>query len=426
MQMNRLRPFFYGLAELGPASIDIFLKVYLLIYFNQILGLSASLTSLAIGLSVLWDAILDPVIGILSDRYYQKHQNRKSILYFAVILICIVFFSLWHWTSTHPWVSLALLFIMSSILNSAISLFSIPYFAAANDLEADNELRKKWIGWRLVFFNMGSFLGLVVPAYYLTKVSDNLQAQPYLDAVSALVLITFIFTALSVFLTYYKVSVKRLNTEQSHSSESLLTLFKDQKFLQILISFFVVNCGLGLNSSLALYYYKVYLKFTEHQTQTILIGFLLIFTLSIPFWILMTRYYDKKKLIVISAALLGLFCILAFPHFKDVDFWIIFSLASGLAGFLVGISVVLEIFMSEFLKQKEDELKRSVSGQYLGLWKMSSKMSRGIAIALAGPIIEVSAGRTQLLANYFGWGIGLFFLLSAIVMAIPIREKKPS
>ena len=49
--MLKLRPFFYGLAELSPSAIDIFLKVYLLVYFNQVLGLSATITSFVIGAS---------------------------------------------------------------------------------------------------------------------------------------------------------------------------------------------------------------------------------------------------------------------------------------------------------------------------------------------------------------------------------------
>ncbi len=151
-RIQKMRPFFYGIAEVGPASIDIFLKVYLLIFFNQVIGMSATLTSLAIGLSVLWDAILDPLIGIYSDKYYRKHHQRKNILYVALVLIAVLFYMLWNLTATNQWVGLALLFLLSSTLNSAISLFSVPFYAMANDLEHDNEKRKKWIGWRLAFF----------------------------------------------------------------------------------------------------------------------------------------------------------------------------------------------------------------------------------------------------------------------------------
>ncbi len=419
--MNKFRPVFYGLSELGPAGIDIFLKVYLLIYFNQVVGLSASYTSLAIGLSVLWDAIMDPLIGIFSDRYYQKYHHRKNILYFALVLICTLFFSMWRFKSDNEWISLIYLFFFSSFLNSAISLFSVPYYAIANDLEPDNEIRKRWIGWRLAFFNLGSLLGLIVPAYFLTQ--KNSITNPYLNAVSVLTIVTLFFTSISVFMSYYRIDKVTFKSDENRQRPRFLDLLKDKKFLQIILAFFVVNCGLGLNSALALYYYKLYLEFTEQQTQTILVVFLFMFTLSIPLWIYLTRYFSKKKLIMSGAALLGLITVAFFPHFKNVNFWIIFSVASLLGGILVGVAVVLEIFLSDFLKEKEELLKRSVAGQYLGLWKMASKVSRAVAIALAGPIIEISSGNTQILANYFGWGVGLFFVLSAVVMSVSVSEK---
>lgn len=435
MKTEKLKPFLYGLADLGPASIDIFIKVYLLLYFNVILGLSPSLTSLAIGLGVLWDALIDPWIGVYSDSYYKKNGGRKKILYAAVLLSVFLFFALWRIPHLGEWPTFFALFAISSLLNSAISLFSVPYIAVANDLEHDNEKRKVWTGWRLAFFNLGSFLGLVVPAYFLTKAASVAKAnevagtmtvvdasQPYRTATLILSVVMVACSFLSVFCVYRNLK-PQLSNVVNEAKFKLIDLMKDPKFLRMMISFFVFNCGLGLNSALALYYYKDYLGFVEQQTQTILVGFLFVFTLSIPFWVFLTRHFDKQKLIMIGGFGLGLMTVLGFPHFQGVDFWIIFTTASVVGGVLVGVAVVLEIYLSDFLKDKEIETKQNVSGQYLGIWKMSSKVSRAVAIALAGPILEQASDK-QVLANYFGWGVGLFFMAGALIIAFPIKNSK--
>ena len=54
---------------------------------------------------------------------------------------------------------------------------------------------------------------------------------------------------------------------------------------------------------------------------------------------------------------------------------------------------------------------------------MASKVSRAVAIALAGPILE-SVTDKQVLANYFGWGVGLFFMAGALVIAIPVKATR--
>lgn len=436
MKTDKLKPFLYGVADLGPASIDIFLKVYLLLYFNVILGLSPSLTSLAIGLGVLWDALIDPWIGVYSDAYYKKNGNRKKILYVAVLISVLLFFVLWRIPQMSEWPTFFALFAISSLLNSAISLFSVPYIAVANDLEHDNEKRKVWTGWRLAFFNLGSFLGLVVPAYFLTKAANIEKAnevagaivanadasQPYKSATLILSLVMLACSFISVFYVYRNLKPQVFETI-NETKFKLIDLMKDPKFLRMMISFFVFNCGLGLNSALALYYYKDYLGFVEQQTQTILVGFLFVFTVSIPLWVYLTRHFDKQKLIMIGGFGLGLMTVLGFPHFQGVNFWIIFTTASVVGGVLVGVAVVLEIYLSDFLKDKEIETKQNVSGQYLGIWKMSSKISRAVAIALAGPILEQAADK-QVLANYFGWGVGLFFMAGALIIAIPVKSSK--
>lgn len=435
------RPFFYGLSEIGPASIDIFLKIYLLLYFNSILNLPAEYTSMAIGLSVFWDALIDPYLGKMSDFYFDKYKNRKNILLYSLVLMCVAFFLLWRIKSDNHFLSVILLFIGASLLNTFISFFQIPLYSVAIDLEPNNEKRTTWIGWRLGFYNLGSLIGLIIPAYFLTYVKYENLIDAYKDAVNVIVLITLIFTWISIQIIYLKnnnlIDLKNNNSlildhkdekkeiieAKKNKKVSLFDSIKDLAFLQMLISFFIVNCGIGLNSTLALYYYKNFLNYTEKQTQLILVVFLSVFTFSIPFWIWAANRFNKKKLIIAGAATLGLLAIMLFPNANKLSYIWVFTIASVLAGVLTGSIVVLEIFLADYLKEKEKMLELPISSQYLGFWKMSGKASRAVAIGIAGPILTLSQLNSQHLANYFGWGVGIFFIFSALVMTITISKK---
>jgi GPH family glycoside/pentoside/hexuronide:cation symporter len=424
--MQKLKPFFYGLSELGPASIDIYLKVYLLLYFNVMLGLSPSLTSLAIGLGVMWDALIDPWIGVVSDRYYARKGHRKGIIYLATVLVAALFFILWRLPSgLGEAITFCYLFLISSFLNSAISLYAVPYMALANDLVKQDEERKKWIGWRVAFLNIGAFVGLSIPAVFLIReINPDAASLPYLNSTALLCIIMLLCSFLTMFIVYKDEPNNAVNgIAKPH--RKIMELVRDPKFVRLMVAFFVVNCGIGLNSALALYYYKDFLMFTEKQTQIILVGFLVFFTFSIPLWIFLTRKFEKSHLIAAGAFLLGIQTILCFPNFKGVDFPVIFFVAAGIGGVLIGVAVVLEIYLAEFLREKEEETAENVSGQYLGVWKMSSKVSRAVAIALAGPILE-SATDKQILANYFGWGVGIFFVAGGLIMLVPVKKTSNS
>lgn len=423
IKFNKWQPFLYGLGELGLSSIDIFIKVYLLVYFDLVMGLSLSLASLAIGLSVFCDAIVDPLIGRFSDRYYSKNGHRQGILYSAIILMTICFCGVWLLPKLAPWGLFTALLIMSSLLNASLSLFSIPYVALANDLQADNQRRKVWIGWRVVFFNLGSIVGLSVAAYFMSNEGAQKSAESYLWPVGILAAVTLIASSISIVSVYFgkTKSVKDLN--ELPRSLSLKTIFSESVFKRLLASFFVVYCGLGLNSTLALYYYRTYLNLAEKEIQIILVSFLMIFTLAIPFWVYLSKYFSQKKLIIFGGSTLGLTTMLIFPNLQGQSFWTIFLLASGLGGFLVGVAVILETYLSDFLNRSEAKYKQSVSGQYLGLWKMAQKISRAVAVGIAGPLLQYADKNAQMLANYFGYGVGLLFLISALIMMIPISKE---
>ena len=57
------------------------MAVFVLFYYEQMLGLSGTLTGLAIAISILWDGIGDPLIGMWSDRLRSRIGRRHLALH---------------------------------------------------------------------------------------------------------------------------------------------------------------------------------------------------------------------------------------------------------------------------------------------------------------------------------------------------------
>ena len=66
----------YGFGAMADGIKSTAFSTYLLLYFNQVLGVSAGIVSTAIALTLLVDAIADPVIGRLSDRTRSQLGRR--------------------------------------------------------------------------------------------------------------------------------------------------------------------------------------------------------------------------------------------------------------------------------------------------------------------------------------------------------------
>jgi len=68
---------------------------FLLIFYNQVLGMDAGLVSLALLIALLVDAVIDPILGNLSDRTYTRWGRRLPWLYAAPIPLAFAWVMLW-------------------------------------------------------------------------------------------------------------------------------------------------------------------------------------------------------------------------------------------------------------------------------------------------------------------------------------------
>ena len=67
-------------------------NTFLLFYYSQVLGIPASLASLAMGIALVMDAVSDPVVGSFSDNLRSRLGRRHPLMYAAALPLA---FSLW-------------------------------------------------------------------------------------------------------------------------------------------------------------------------------------------------------------------------------------------------------------------------------------------------------------------------------------------
>jgi GPH family glycoside/pentoside/hexuronide:cation symporter len=150
---------FYGLGSIAFGVKASGFGALLLLYYNQVLGLSPALTGLALGIASLVDAFTDPIIGYASDNLHSRWGRRHPFMYAVAIPGAVAYALLWN----PPHLSQTGLFIyllaVSIIIRILLTCYEIPSTALLPELTTGYDERTSFVSLRVFLGNIG---GLVV------------------------------------------------------------------------------------------------------------------------------------------------------------------------------------------------------------------------------------------------------------------------
>ena len=88
----------FGSGAVGEAVYLGLFNTFITIYYNQAVGLANTLIGIAIMLAMIGDAVTDPLVGIMSDRWRSKHGRRHPFLFVAPVPLVLALYC----ASIHP------------------------------------------------------------------------------------------------------------------------------------------------------------------------------------------------------------------------------------------------------------------------------------------------------------------------------------
>ena len=86
----------FGIGQLAEAVKNQGFNVFLLFFYNQVLGVSASLTGLALAMALVVDAISDPLVGSYSDKLRTRYGRRHPLMALAAVPMALCFYLLFN------------------------------------------------------------------------------------------------------------------------------------------------------------------------------------------------------------------------------------------------------------------------------------------------------------------------------------------
>lgn len=428
----------YGVADVGASLTYIAINTWLFYFLVNIVGLQPLLAGVVFLLGRIFDAITDPIMGVLSDRL-KPTLGRKPFILWGAVPLGISFALLW----LVPDASQTVKFLLSSFLFLLFSLFytivQMPYMALLPELAESYDERTSLSSYRAAFGTFASLLAVAVPPIIVTLVSPGelVQSRPLGWLVMGLV-----FGAItSVSYLTMTASVKEpkrvaLSSPSTSFVSEYASAFKIYGFPQIFFLFIVVTIGLMMVNSILPFFLESSLKISG-DTQSVVLGTLFIVAILVfPLWAIVATRFGKRVALNAGLIILATALVLLVQFSQPGSLSIYLMMMTAVAG--VGLSAVMLFpwaMLPDVVEFDEASSGRRREGLVYALFTFGQKIASSIGVFSNAIVTSLFGYKQGMLeqapatVNAIKWMTGpiaaLVFLLAIFfVLAFPITKAR--
>jgi GPH family glycoside/pentoside/hexuronide:cation symporter len=318
----------YGAGGAVYAVKEAAYTMFVLLFYTQVLGLNGSLTGLIIAVSLVWDAITDPLAGTLSDRLRSRWGRRHPFMFASIIPLGLGFIGLFSppaaLLDSQSWLALWLLF-WSLWVRTFSTTFSIPSLALSTEITSDYQGRSQVLGARLAFLFLFSVLTPASALVLIFTASGDEDGRfiagnyPIYGLLSCA--ICWVMASISTFGTMrYAVpsdaaqGMPGLRESLRDLTRDLVRTLSNTSFRYLLAFDISMMAAYGVVSALNMLVWTYYWKFDAQQVSIILsVPSLLAVGLVLVTLRPLGRRFEKYELLQLSAVGLILNCLWLYP-----------------------------------------------------------------------------------------------------------------
>lgn len=407
------------------AAVEVPLSTYVPPLYASAFGFSLATVGVIFLAARLWDAFIDPAIGILSDRTRSRWGRRKPWIaiggvIFAAGAVPVFLPPVWFGPLG---LSVALF-----VLYLGYSMIATPYAAWGGELSSAYHERTRITTYMQALTSMGLLLALVLPSLLVRELEGQPRAQ--LAAMGAMV---FVLLAIGLPLGLRSLPEGPVPTgkqEPIRLAETLRLVFSEGPLLRVLASNFSVRLAQGVRTALFVFFVSYYMG-KPHWAPALFLLQYIFGIFACPLWLAIGRRIGKERAAVageLTQVTINLLLLLLTP--SAVPLLLALTVAQGLAqgsGNLMLRAIVADVADYHRLKTGHDRI-----GLFFSVFSLSDKAGVAVAIGVVLPLaawlgFDPSHANGPHVLEHLKWlfaaGPALGHIISAVlIFRFPIDE----
>jgi glycoside/pentoside/hexuronide:cation symporter, GPH family len=390
--------------------------------FNVGLGVAPALIGVATSIFRLWDAITDPVMGVISDRFESRFGRRKPFILIGALLSALFFIAIWWAPTGLSETGYFFWFLGVSLLfYTGFTVFGVPYLAMGYELSPDYHERTRVMAFRTWFASVGG-IGIQW-LFWLTQrdiFENTVEGMRWVGLCVGVVLL-LCAAAPGLFVKERKLTdAERTHNRENIKFRGMFSVFKVKPFLYIFGALITAVLGMFMVAILGFYINVYYVFGGDLKASSTVIGvsgsfYHLCCLISVPLITWTSTRMGKRKTLIVF---LGLAIV------ATIGKWWLFTPAAPYAQLIVtgllapGLSALWTLLGSMIADVTDyDELENGTrrEGSFGAIYNWTLKLGFAVCFLIAGFILQASGFDEKLGGNQSADTITtLRFLYSAV------------
>jgi GPH family glycoside/pentoside/hexuronide:cation symporter len=283
--------------SVGPGTVIPFWYLY---FLTDVVKLDPALAVVAFGVGKLWDAVNDPLVGMLSDRTRTRWGRRRPFLLFGAIPFGVTFALLWIVPPIENQILLTVYYaFMFMLFDTAFTIVGCPYDALVPELTLDHDERTSLMTYRMFVSIVAGLLSALVFGLFVFPAFEDPQTAFLVIGISCgIIFVPLVLT--TFFGTREREEFQSVKTVGF--MESLRFLMRNREWRHVagikLLSWLPVDIASTVFAYLLIYWTGM----TEGDASIVQALILSSAILFLPLVLWMARRLEKKTAYIVATA----------------------------------------------------------------------------------------------------------------------------
>ena len=379
---ERLSPatkFLFALGAHADSALQISKMLFLMFFYTELFKLGSVAVSGAIMVGTIWDAVTDPVMGVISDRTRTRFGRRRPYILIAAFGYPLAFILLWlapRGASTL--LVLAYLAATNVLLTTMLTIGMTPYSALSAELTLDYDERNSLYAYRQAFFHLGALIGSYM-IWFVGRFGGGTTGFRH----TAVLYGAF---ASACFLSVFGCVRERKEFQRRSTvfrARQILEVFRNRGFTVILSAMIIMWSGAMMSNAMLVYIVRYLIGRTAMLSYgyTVWMACGVLFT---PLWRLYGKYVDKKLAFATSVAAMAVIYILSLVMITPRLPYLLLLWAGLVGAATPGGPLFAGSMIADAIDFDELRTGMRREGIYSGVYTFAMKMSVAIGTLLVG------------------------------------------